>query len=94
VRVRRLGLASLVVVVVAFAGASAGPTRPLQSLRLVVSFAQLHTPEEAEQEEARRSDARVPWRSISTLSPLPRSARFRRLPVERWLFQRPPPALI
>jgi hypothetical protein len=90
--VRGFGLAPLVVVVVAFAGASAGPARPLQSLRLVVSFAQLHTPEEVEQqEETRPSDARVPWRSIATLSPLSRSARFRRSPVERWLFQRPPP---
>src|SRR4030095_10917851 len=34
---RRLGFASLVVVVLAFAGASAGPARPLHSLRLVVS---------------------------------------------------------
>ena len=36
---RRLGLASLVVVVFAFAGAAAGPARPLQPLRVVVSVA-------------------------------------------------------
>ena len=92
--VRRFGLASLVVVVVAFAGASAGSARPLPSLRLVVSFAQLHTPEEVEQEETRLSGTRTPGRFITTASRLPRSARVRRLPVERWLFQRPPPALI
>ena len=92
--VRRLGLASLVVIVVAFAGGSAGPARPLQSLRLVVSFAQLYTPEEVEQEERSPSDAPAQGWSIVTASRLPWSAPFRRLPVERWLFQRPPPALV
>jgi hypothetical protein len=92
--VRRFGLASLVVVVVAFAGASAGPARPLQSLRLVVSFAQLYTPEEVEQEETLSSDAPVQGWSIATASRLTWSTPFRRLPVERWLFQRPPPTLI
>jgi len=92
--VRRFGLASLVVVSFAFAGASAGPVRPLQSLRLIVSFAQLHSPEEVEQRETRLSDARAPERYMAPASRLPRSARFRRFPVERWLFQRPPPALI
>ena len=92
--VRRLGLASLVVVVVAFAGASAGPARPLQSLRLVVSFAQLHTPDEVEEKEIRLSDSRAPERFIAPASRLPRSARFHQPSNERWLFQRPPPALI
>ena len=92
--VRRVGLASLVVVVVAFAGAASGPSRPLQSLRLVVSFAQLHTPKEVAQEERHLSDARTPERCIATASRLHQSAGFRRLLTERWLFQRPPPALI
>ena len=93
-KVRRFGLASLVVVVVAFAGASAGPARPLQSLRLVVSFAQINVPEEVEQEETPSQDAPAQGWSIATTSFLPGSTSFRRLPVERWLFQRPPPALI
>jgi hypothetical protein len=88
--IRRLGLASLAVAVFAFAGASAGPARPLQSLRLVVSVAWLNAPEQVEH-EARPHASRIPQPSVTTASRPPRSVAFRRLPVEHSLFQRPPP---
>jgi hypothetical protein len=88
---RRLGLASLVVLVFAFAGAAAGPARPLQSLRLVVSVAWLYASEQVEH-EAQPIAPRVARPSAATVSPAPRSVSLRRFPVERWLFQRPPPA--
>jgi len=90
---RRLGLASLVVVAFAFAGASAGPVRPLQSLRLVVSIAWLTAPEEGERETQILTE-RVAQPPALTVSRVPQSAGFRSLPVERWRFQRPPPATI
>jgi hypothetical protein len=88
--IRRLGLASVALVVFAFAGASAGPARPLQSLRLIVSVAWLNAQEQVEH-ETRPLAPRVPQPSAATATGAPRSAGFRRLPVERWLFQRPPP---
>ena len=88
---RRLGLASLVVVVFAFGGAAAGPSRPLQSLRLVVSVAWLHASEQVER-EAQPIAPRGARPSATTVSQAPRSVSLRRFPVERWLFQRPPPA--
>ena len=91
--IRRLGLASVAVVVFAFAGASAGPARPLESLRLLVSVAWLNAPDEVEHETLLLA-ARVPQPSATIASRAPRSVRFRRFPVERWLFQRPPPALL
>ena len=90
--VRRLGLAS-VLVILAFGGASAGPASPLQSLRLIVSVAWLTAPDEVEH-ETRLLAPRVPQPSVTTASRAPRSAGFRPFPVERWLFQRPPPALL
>ncbi|HLG56658.1 MAG TPA: hypothetical protein VI485_15070 [Vicinamibacterales bacterium] len=84
-------LASLAVVVFAVAGASAGPARPLESLRLIVSVAWLNASEQVEH-ETRLLAPRVPQPSAITASRAPRSVAFRRFPVERWLFQRPPPA--
>jgi len=88
---RRFGLASLIVVAFAFGGAAAGPARPLQSLRLVVSVAWLNASEQIEL-EAQPIAPRVARPSAATVSPAPRSGSLRRFPVERWLFQRPPPA--
>jgi len=90
---RRLGLASLVVVTLAFAGAAAGPARPLQSLRLVVSVCWVHAPEQVEH-EARPNAPRVAQPSDTAVSPAPRSTSLRRVPAERWLFQRPPPVAV
>jgi hypothetical protein len=90
---RGLRLASLLVIVFAFAGASAGPARPLQSLRLVVSIALLNAPEDGER-ETRLVAERVAQPSAITFSRTPRSVSFRSLPVERWRFQRPPPATL
>jgi hypothetical protein len=90
---RRLGLASLLVVVFAFAGSAAGPARPLLSLRLVVSVAWLHEAKQAEH-EVRPSAPRVARPPAITAAPRPRSISFRRFPAERWLFQRPPPLVI
>jgi hypothetical protein len=86
---RRLGLASLAVVVFAFAGAAAGPARSLQSLGLVVSVEWRKAPEQIEHETLA---PRVPQPAPAVASLEPRSAGFRPFPVERWLFQRPPPA--
>jgi hypothetical protein len=90
---RRLGLASLAVVVFAFAGAAAGPARSLQSLRLVVSVEWLKAPEQLEQ-KTRPLAQRVSQPSPSGTSRAPRSVSIRRFPVERWLFQRPPPVSV
>ena len=87
---RRLGLASLVVVAFAFAGGSAGPTRPLQSVRLVVSVAWLHAPQERAHELRAVTERVAPPAII--VSWAPQSDGFRSFPLERWLFQRPPPA--
>jgi hypothetical protein len=90
---RRLGLASLAVVMFAFAGAAAGPARSLQSLRLVVSVEWLKAPEQVEH-EARPLSQRVSQPSATGASRAPRSISLRRFPVECWLFQRPPPASV
>ena len=89
---RRLGLASLVVLLFAFAGASAGPARALESLRLVVSVAWQQAPEQAERKTPPLASA-APQPSSSDAR-VPRSEGAKRFPVERWLFQRPPPAAI
>ena len=91
--IRRLGLVSVAVVVFAFAGASAGAARPLQSLRLIVSVAWLTTQEQVEH-QTRPLAPRVPQPSAANASRAPRSVGFRPFPVERWLFQRPPPSLL
>jgi len=91
--IRRLGLASVAVVVFAFAGASAGPARPVQSLRIIVSVAWLTAPVEVKR-ETRPLAPHVPQSAVTTASLLPRSVAFRPFPVERWLFQRPPPSLL
>src|SRR4030095_4097224 len=88
-----LGLASVAVVVCACAGARAGPARPLQSLRLVVSVAWL-TAQEQVKNEARPLAPRVPQPFVTTASRAPRSVGFRQSPGERWLLERPPPALL
>lgn len=87
---RRLGLASLAVILFTFAGAPAGPARPLQSLRLVVSVAWPNAPDQVEH-ETRPVARRVPQPSVTTAS-APRSVGFQRFLFERWMFQRPPPA--
>jgi len=89
---RRLGLASLVVLLLAFAGASAGPARPLESLRLVVSVAWQQAPEQVEDQAPPLAPAVPP--PSSTDSRVSRTAGVRRFPAERWLFQRPPPAAL
>ena len=86
---RRLGLAYLAVVVLAIAGGSAAPVRPLQSLRLVVSVV-WNAPEHVER-ETRPLAPRIPQPSAATASRAPRSVSVRRFPVEHSLFQRPPP---
>ena len=91
--IRRVSLASLVVVAFAFAGASAGPVRPLQSLRLVVSIAWLNAPDEGER-ETRPLTAHVVQPPVSTASRARQSAGVPSSAVERWLFQRPPPAAL
>jgi len=88
--IRRLSLASLTVVVFAFAGTSVGPATLVQSRQLVVSFAWLNASEQVER-ETRPLTPRVPQPSATTASPAPRSVGFRKFPVERWVFQRPPP---
>jgi hypothetical protein len=90
---RRLGLAPLVVVLFAFAGASAGPARPLDSLRLVVSIAWLNSPKEGERETLPLAE-RVAQPPAIIVSRAPHAVGFRSFPVERWLFQRPPPAAL
>jgi hypothetical protein len=90
---RRLGLASLAVVVFAFAGAAAGPARSLQSLRLVASVEWLKAPEQSEH-KTRPVAQLVSQPPPTGPSRAPRSVGIRRFPVERWLFQRPPPASV
>jgi len=87
---RRLGVASLFVVVLAFAGASAGPAAPVESRRLIASFAWLRA--EPADVRVRPVTPRVsvlqprsPARLLS-LEPLARTTA-----VDRQLFQRPPP---
>jgi len=91
--IRRLGLASVALVMFALGGASAGPARPLQSLRLIVSVAWLTAPDEVTR-ETRPLASHVPQQSVTTASRAARSVSFRPFPVERWLFQRPPPSLL
>ena len=86
---RRLGLASLFVVVFAFAGAAA-PSRPIQSR---VSVVWLNAQEQVEH-ETRPLAARVAQPVTIALSLPPLSAGFRRSPLEGWLFQRPPPTAL
>lgn len=90
---RRVGLASLVVLVLAFAGAAAGPASPRASLRLVVSVSWLSAPEEVER-EVRPDPPPVPQPAASTVARATQSLSLRALPVERWLFQRPPPIAV
>jgi len=91
--IRRLGFASVALVMFALGGASAGPARPLQSLRLIVSVAWLTAPDEVTR-ETQPLTPHVPQPSVTTESRAPRSVGFRPFPVERWLFQRPPPSLL
>jgi hypothetical protein len=91
--IRRLGLASVAVLVFAFGGASAGSARPLQSLRLIVSVAWLTAPDQVKR-ETRPLTPHVPQPSVTTASRAPRSVGFRLFTFERWLFQRPPPSLL
>ena len=94
---RRLGLASLIVVAFAFAGAGAstvaGPARPLQTLRIVVLVAWPHAPEHAEH-KMRPIATPAAQPSATTASKAPRSVSLRRFLGERWLFQRPPPVAL
>jgi hypothetical protein len=90
---RRLGLASLVVVVFAFGGAAAGPARPLEPLRIVVSMAWPQASKQAEH-KARPIVAAVAQASATEASPAPRPVRLPRFLSERWLFQRPPPVTL
>lgn len=89
---RRLGLAFLLVVTFAFAGGSAGPVKPLQSLRLVVSVAWQNAPKRGEH-ETQPVVPRVARHSIA-VSQAPQSDGFRWFPVDGWRFQRPPPTAL
>jgi hypothetical protein len=85
-------LASLVVVVLAFGGASAGSARPLDSLRLVLSVAWL----EAEPGEVRLQPAESRVRSQPRIEGSERAERphthVSPTSIDRSSFQRPPPA--
>src|SRR5262245_41509844 len=87
---RRLGFASLFVVVLAFAGASAGPAGPVESRRLVASFAWLRAePADVRVRPVTPRVGALPPRSparLLSLEPLARTTS-----VDRRLFQRPPP---
>jgi hypothetical protein len=87
---RRLGVASLFVVVLAFAGAAAGPAGPVESRRLVASFAWLRAaPADVRVLTAAPRVGALPSRSparLLSLDPIARSTA-----VDRQLFQRPPP---
>jgi len=87
---RRLGLAALVVVAFAFAGASAGPARPIALRQLAVSIAWPDGSEQAEPETQPLPRPRIPY-FVAVVSVASQSVGVRRLPHERWLFQRPPP---
>jgi len=89
--IRRLGLATLTVLVLAFAGPAA-PATPLQSLRLVVSVVWLDASEQVERETQSLTPPRIPQPTETIATHVPRSVAVRRFPVDRWLFQRPPPA--
>jgi hypothetical protein len=91
--IRRVSLASLVVVAFALAGASAGPVRPLQSLRLVVSIAWLNAPDEGER-ETQPLAAHVAQPPAIAASRVRQSAGVPSSAVERWRFQRPPPPVL
>ena len=90
---RRLGLASLVIIAFAFGGAAAGPARPLQPLRIVVSVAWPQASEQAEH-KTRPIATPVAQPSGPQASPAPRSVNLRRFLGERWQFQRPPPVAL
>ena len=90
---RRLGLASLIVVAFAFAGAAAGPAKPLQPLRIVVAVAWPHAPQQAEH-KTRPIATPAARPSATTASKAARSVSLRRFLGERWLFQRPPPVAL
>jgi multidrug efflux pump subunit AcrA (membrane-fusion protein) len=87
---RRLGLASLFLIVFAFGGAAAAPSRPIQAR---VSVVWLSAQEQAEH-ETRPVTARVAPSAAIALSQPPPSAGFRPAPLEGWLFERPPPAAL
>lgn len=89
---RRLGLASLVVIALAFAGAAAGPARPLQSQRLVVSIVWLHTAGQVEDDE-RPIETRVLQPAAAKAQSVPVALNVSRVHLDRRLFQRPPPAI-
>ena len=86
---RRLGLASLFVLVFAFAGAAAAPATPFPSLR--VSIVWLNAPEENERETRPLAPRVTPPVAVPVSQPA-LSTGFRWSPLEGWLFQRPPPA--
>lgn len=89
----RHGLAFFAVVVFACTGATAGPARSLQSLRLVVSVACLHAPQPAEQDVPVLARPAAPTPDVDAAQP-PRRFALGQADAERWLFQRPPPAAI
>jgi len=92
---RRHGLvASLLVVVFAFAGAAAGPSRVIETRRLVVSIAWRSA-------EPATVSVRRHTRQVALPAPILRPPEGMRLQalvrgtaLDRWLFQRPPPAAI
>lgn len=88
---RRLGLASLLVVVFAFAGPAAGPVTPIQSLRASVVW--LNAPEPAAHETLGLAPRVAPPIAL-TISQLRRSAGFRWPSLESRRFQRPPPSAL
>jgi hypothetical protein len=91
--IRRLGLASLLVVVCAFGGASAGPFSALPNRRVLVTIAWLDVSEQVERESDPFAGRVTPPR-VASGSTSPRPVGLRRFTAERWLFQRPPPTVL
>jgi hypothetical protein len=87
---RRLRLVSLLAVALALSGATAGPSRLVESTRLVASIARPDDAPERRAEQRVSRAGRVP--TVTSVSALPSApAPVRSLTLPHALFQRPPP---
>jgi hypothetical protein len=87
---RRQGVLSLLLVVAALSAPAAGASRPVDSLRLVISIAWINGDQaNAERLPAARTTRRSPAAAIVVYPPIQSQARSTALPPH--LFQRPPP---
>jgi len=92
---RRHGLvASLLVVVFAFAGAAAGPSRIVETRRLVVSIAWLSAEPAKVSERRDTRQVAPPAPALRVPGRLRPHALARGTALDRCLFQRPPPAAV